>query len=301
MVPPPASLFAGNPLDRAGNERRDPAWVTAQQKSPDARLLILRKGQPAIDTTDATPRLLWRGATAFDALPEGTERVLLGLRDGRPHWAADLSLADETVFTDGEHRDLRSAAFSLAPDEAAIAGVARWLLDWHRRHQYCARFGHKTISSEGGFKRLNPETGTEHFPRHDPVAIVLPLYGDQVCLGRSPHFPEGMVSAFAGFVEAGETMEECAARELHEEVGLVVSSMNYLCSQPWPFPSSLMFGFHAVVESPSLRPDPAEIEMARWFSREEAAALLNGKDENGFFAPPARTVAGQLLQAWLAR
>jgi NAD+ diphosphatase len=227
------------------------------------------------------------------------ELVFLGLWGGEPVFAADASGAQDAPLSDlGTYASLRAAGPYLPPEELSIAGQALWLLSWNLRHTHCAQSGERTEPREGGFKRVNPRTGAEHFPRTDPVAIVLPYRGEEVCLGRGPHFPPAFMSAFAGYLEPGETMEQCAARELHEEAGLKVTRIAYRYSQPWPFPSSLMMGFLAEVSGKTLTLDPAEIEEARWFSKEEAAAILSGEHE--IMAPPPMAIAHHLLKDWLA-
>jgi NAD+ diphosphatase len=296
---PNPNAFTGNPIDRCGVARKDPDWVAAQA-GPAARWLPVHKGQPLIDRGERASRLCWVDGAMADGLDPAFERVLLGLLDGVPHWTIDVSPGDPPLTDRGEYLPLRSAAPWLPAPERAIAGQAVWLLDWHRRHRFCARHGGETIPAEGGFKRVHPAIGTEHFPRTDPVAIVLPWKDDHVCLGRGPHFPEGMFSALAGYVEACETLEECAARELFEEIGLHAVGIEYAFSQPWPFPASLMVGFVVEVDGYELTLDPDEIVAARWFSRDEAADLLAGKGD-GVFIPPPLAIAHQLLKLWVAR
>jgi NAD+ diphosphatase len=296
--------FAGNPLDRAAAQRKDEAWIAAQRRRADAELLVFYKGEPLHERREGGSRLLFLGIDALAELRD-PELVLLGLKDGVPLFAADGSsgsgLPGPPFAELGKYGGLRSLSAFLPLEELAIAGQAAWLLDWHRRHRFCARHGGPTVSAEGGGKRVNPKTGTEHFPRTDPVCIVLPLHGDRACLGRGPHFPAGMMSAFAGFMEPGETLEECAARELLEETGLAATALRYVRSQPWPFPSSLMVGFEAEVESEALTLDPVEIAEARWFTRDEVAGLLAGEGPKGYAVPPPLAIAHQLLKAWAAR
>lgn len=291
------NLFTGNPLNRAGVARKDPAWIEAQRHHPDALFLPFDKGQPLI----REQQLGWLTGEAMSQLPKEAECILLGLDGEVPCWAADAT-ADPPFFSDlGAHLPLRDAAGFLSIRDAAIAGQALWLINWHRKHRFCAQYGHETTIAEAGFKRLNPQTGAEHFPRTDPVAIMLPVFQDRVCLGRSPRFPETMFSAFAGYVEACETVEECAARELHEEAGLTVTSLRYQFSQPWPFPSSLMMGFIAEVADDQLTLDPDEIVDARWFSAQELRQLVAGQDPDGLFVPPPFAIAHQLMMTWLDR
>jgi NAD+ diphosphatase len=231
-------------------------------------------------------------------LPVSRHLVLLGLDGEVPVFAVDASVSDTPPFTDlGSYVSLRSGAPFLSPEELSIAGQAVWLLSWHRRMAYCSDHGDPLVPAEGGFKRVNEKRGSEHFPRTDPVAIVLPVHGDAVCLGRGPHFPQGFMSAFAGYLEPGETLEQCGARELFEEAGLKAKSMRYLFSQPWPFPSSLMMGFIAEVEGRHLELDPDEIVEARWFERDEARAILDG--DHDVMCPPPFAIAHQLLKTWL--
>jgi NAD+ diphosphatase len=292
------NAFTHNPLDKAGVARKDPDWVAAQKRHPGARMLLVWRGEILIDRGPTKSSLQWLTLDALAHLPKGSELVLLGLWNGSPVFAADVSSAEPQPFADvASYAPLRKAAPFLPPDEASVAGQAVWLLDWHGRTRFCALEGDRTLSAEGGFKRINERTKTEHFPRTDPVAIVLPIHEDSVCLGRGPHFPQGFMSAFAGYLEPGETLEQCGERELFEEAGLVTRSMRYLFSQPWPFPSSLMMGFIAEVEDKNLTLDPTEIEEARWFSRQEAEAILAGDHE--VTCPPRMAIAHQILRHWV--
>lgn len=295
------NAFAVNPIDRANNQRKNPDWVTAQDNNPDAQVMIVHRGQILIERGEDRSKILWLTLAARDSLPvRSCETVLLGLLDDQPVFACDASAAEEPPFADlGGYAPLRSLAPFLTPEELGTAGQALWLLDWHRRHQFCAEHGGETVSAEGGYKRINLKTGTEHFPRTDPVAIVLPYREDSVCLGRGPQFPRGFVSAFAGYLEPGETVEMCGARELSEETGLQALSMEYVFSQPWPFPSSLMMGFLAEVASTTLSLDTDEIEEAHWFTRAELTKMLQG--EGRFAVPPEFAIAHHLIRHWVER
>ena len=298
MIHPPIA-FAGNPLDRVAALRKDARWVEARRGDARAELLVLWRGAVLHERTEQGSRLL---PLTMDALAEcgGGEPVLLGLRGDVPVWAVEAGALPTEPFADlGAWASLRGLAPHLPPEELAVAGQAHWLLDWHRRHAFCARTGEPTRMAEGGGKRVADPSGTEHFPRTDPVAIVLPTHEDAVCLGRGPHFPPGFLSAFAGFMEPGETLEECGARELAEEAGLTAASMTYRLSQPWPFPASLMVGFEAAVTGRDLTLDPVEIEEARWLTREEARTVLAGEHE--VTAPPPLAIAHHLLKGWVER
>jgi NAD+ diphosphatase len=198
----------------------------------------------------------------------------------------------------GEFRDMRAAAFVLPDTDTAIAGQAKALIDWHHRHRFCANCGAETTPSDGGYRRLCPACGAEHYPRTDPVVIMLPLLGEECLIGRNARFPEGLYSAFAGFIEPGETMEEAVARELKEEVSLPVTAVRYHASQPWPFPSSLMLGCYADAATRDFRIDAREIEDARWMSKTEIRARLAGEIEDAVKVPTAIAIARQLIADW---
>ncbi|MCQ8183860.1 NAD(+) diphosphatase [Parvularcula maris] len=293
------NAFCQNPLDRAGVRRKDEAWVESQRRRPGARLMLVYRGEVLTERRPADSVIQWLGMDALRALPVSRELVFLGLWKGEPVFAVDASGAPDAPLSDiGTYASLRAAGPYLPAEELSIAGQAVWLLNWNLRNIHCTQDGDRTEPREGGFKRVNLRTGTEHFPRTDPVAIVLPYRGEEVCLGRGPHFPPGFMSAFAGYLEPGETLEQCGARELYEEAGLTVSKIAYRYSQPWPFPSSLMMGFLAEVEGKELTIDPTEIEEARWFTREEVAAILDGRHE--IMAPPPMAIAHHLMKDWVA-
>ena len=295
-------VFTGNPLDRASEARAVPSWIEARLADPGSLFLPLYRGDPLI----RDGRAVFLASAARAEFPSGAPTVFLGLKGDAAHFAVDFSGAPEprdAPFAEfGAFTPLREAAFALgdAGDDLAIVGHARWLLDWHRRHLHCAVCGSKTEAKDGGAKRQCPDCGTEHFPRSDPVAIVLATHEDACLLGRGPHFPPGFLSALAGFVEACETPEECAVRELREEAGVAISNVRYQFSQPWPFPSSLMMGFFADAKSRDLTLDVKEIVEARWVERREVLALLAGEKREDIRLPPRFAIARRLIERWAA-
>ena len=196
--------------------------------------------------------------------------------------------------------DLRSiAAGGLVPqDQGAMLAAAKALMNWHMRHQFCSNCGAPTEVAVAGWRRDCPVCKAIHFPRTDPVVIMLAVDGDACLLGRQPRFPKGMYSALAGFVEPGETIEAAVRREVREEAGVACRSVQYFASQPWPFPASLMIGCFVEAESRSLEVDRVELEDARWFSRDEAIALVEGRHPDGLLAPAPMAIAHHLLKRW---
>lgn len=307
--------FTGNPLDRAARQRRDPAWLAARLGDPASRVLPFRDLRPLVADAGGDLRLAWRPAAEDRA--GGGEPVLLGIEaggaarfavelgPGAPESGAARAGAGTREPPADRFADARAAAMRLPPAETAILAQARSLLAWHATHRFCSRCGGPTASREGGYARscLAPGCGASHFPRTDPVVIMLVHRGDRALLGRSvrvPPFPPGLYSCLAGYMEPGESLEEAVRREIEEESGVRVGVVRYLASQPWPFPSSLMLGCLAEAESDEIRVDPAEVETAGWFSRKEVrAGLARWAEPEGFRLPPPITAAHRLAAAWL--
>jgi NAD+ diphosphatase len=289
--------FTGNPLDRASAERSDPSWIAAQQARADALFLPIWQTKPLL-IGDRAGFL----SAGMLGLTSNMQTIFLGLRDGAPLFAVALPDSEEPPLAGlGEFREMRAAAFVLSDAESAIAGQAKALIDWHHRHRFCANCGNLTDPADSGYRRHCPKCGAEHFPRTDPVVIMLPLFGEECLIGRGPRFPEGMYSAFAGFVEPGETLEEAVRRELLEEVSLPVTSVRYHASQPWPFPSSLMLGCYAEAVSKDFRIDAQEIEAARWMTKAEIRARLADEVHDGIKLPGTIAIARTLLTDWVQR
>ena len=239
-----------------------------------------------------------------DAAPD-SELVFLGL-DGARGCFAEVPTGLAGSVAPANPR-LWDALNTLAPDQLATYGGARSLVDWHARHRFCARCGQSTGIAKGGWQRTcgNPDCRAEHFPRVDPVSIMLVEHDDRLLLGRQSRFPPGSYSALAGFVEPGETIEEAVIREVFEEAGVRARDVSYVVSQPWPFPSTLMIGCHAYADDPSIVIDETELEDVRWFSRAEVADAVEsiGRGEAGqaFRSPPRHAVANQLMRWWVER
>lgn len=281
--------FTGGRLDRADHLRQDAEGLAAARGDWRARLLKLDNFEPEL-TVDGT--LGW-GSLA-DA-PEDAELVLLGLGEGgRPHFAA---FVPGMRAPPGRSLRLFGMLDAFAPGEAATYAAARSLLDWHSRHQYCANCGQPTAMFRAGWARRCGSCDAEHFPRVDPVVIMLAEHRGRALLGRGKGWPAGRYSALAGFVEPGESIEEAVAREIFEEAGVRVGAVRYIASQPWPFPSSLMIACIAEAESEALTVDAHELEDAMWVDRDAVRAVLAG--EAGPFAPPPPyAIAHTLLSEW---
>lgn len=289
--------FIGSPLDRADHVRNDPQALVAL-RDIRARLLSLDGLDPQID---AAGNLAW-GSLA-DADP-AAELVFLGLDTQGAGCFAPVPLAGNGA--PGNPR-MWLALAELSPGDLAIYGGARSLVNWHARHRFCSTCGQPTMLAKGGWQRncVSEACRTEHFPRVDPVTIMLVEHQGNLLLGRQPRFPEGNYSALAGFVEPGESIEEAVAREVFEEAGVRVRDVSYIASQPWPFPSNLMIGCLAHADDPALRIDHTELEDARWFTRAEVAEAIAAADrgERGtaFNAPGRQAIASNLMRWWLAR
>ena len=286
--------FAGAGLDRADHIRADPDRL-AGLMDWRARLLRLDGLDPVISPDG---ELEW--GTLADADPEA-ELVFLGLAGGKACFA-EVSPALLGSVAPANPR-LWSAMSSLGHDELATYGTARSLVDWHARHRYCARCGNPTVLAKGGWQRncTNDVCKAEHFPRVDPVTIMLVEHEGRLLLGRQPRFPPRRFSALAGFVEPGESIEEAVAREVLEEAGVAVGQVSYVGSQPWPFPSSLMIGCHAEALGDELTIDRTELDEAGWFTRAEVEAAMRGDEDAPFIAPPPQAIAHHLLKWWLSR
>ncbi len=286
--------FAGAGLDRADHIRADPDRL-AGLMDWRARLLRLDGLDPVISPDG---ELEW--GTLADADPKA-ELVFLGLASGKACFA-EVSPALLGSVAPANPR-LWAAMSSLGHDELATYGTARSLVDWHARHRYCARCGNPTVLAKGGWQRncTNDVCKAEHFPRVDPVTIMLVEHEGRLLLGRQPRFPPRRFSALAGFVEPGESIEEAVAREVLEEAGVAVGQVSYVGSQPWPFPSSLMIGCHAEALGDELTIDRTELDEAGWFIRAEVEAAMRGDEDAPFIAPPPQAIAHHLLKWWLSR
>jgi len=269
-------------LDRADALRADPDAIARLAGQAGALELVWEDGLPAI-AEDGT--LVWQEVNA----PE----LFLGLDGDQPRFASIPSSVEG-------FRAAYGTMANLADEHAPLFAAALSLGGWHSRHRFCASCGAETEIVRGGWSRSCAACGAEHYPRVDPVVIMLAEHNDSVLLGRQPHYPERRYSALAGFVETGETIEAAVARELNEEAGIRVTNVNYLASQPWPFPSSLMIGCRAEALSTELTIDTTELEDARWFTRDEVAASVADPEGGPFQPPPRFAIARTLLERWLA-
>jgi NAD+ diphosphatase len=283
-----AMTFGGNPLDRASAQRADPAWLAAQATA--GLFLPFWQNRPLV-AEGRIALLPWRSDW------DGRLCVFLGLDGSQPVFAVDIAGETPPPLA-GAFMEMRPAAFVLPARDTAIAGQAKALIDWHRRHGFCPNCGTATAMRDGGYRRVCPHCAAEHFPRTDPVVIMLPVLGDECLVGHGARFPEGLFSAFAGFIEPGETMEEAVRRELREEANIEVSAISYHASQPWPFPSSLMLGCYAQALSRDFRIDGVEIADARWLTKDEVRARLAGRIEDEMKLPVPIAIAHHLMRDW---
>ena len=309
--------FGGSALDRAQELRGDPIALSALAARPGARALLFWRGKPLLQGPDRTT--LARLALDHPVFTDAGPPLLLGRDGAEGIWAHHLTgwtpqeppaatlgafldpseqqhplLPDDHVFA-----ELRAVMTRLDARDAELAATAKAVMGWHDSHGFCARCGAKSDVAMAGWQRDCPACGTHHFPRTDPVVIMLITRGNAVLLGRSPGWPEGMYSLLAGFVEPGETIEAAVRREVFEESGVRVGAVSYLASQPWPFPASLMIGCRGDALTDSITVDPAELEAALWVSRERLAQVFAGQDP---VIKPSRhgAIAHFLMRNWLA-
>lgn len=310
--------FGGSGLDRAAELRGDIPALAAALQDPATHVILFWRGKPLISGDDVIS--IVRVSTTHPILEEANETpILLGVEDGNAVFAYDVSgwvpdnLDADALgsFLDNSEQvhpslapgerfsELRLIMTRLTPRDAELCATAKGIQSWHRSHGFCAKCGAASDINMAGWQRTCPACGAHHFPRTDPVVIMLITRGNKVLLGRSHGWPDGMYSCLAGFVEPGETIEAAVRREVYEEAGIQVGAVRYLSSQPWPFPNSLMFGCAGDALDEDITIDPHEIDDARWFSREEIMDAFAGTNPEML---PARkgAIAHFLLHNWLA-
>jgi NAD+ diphosphatase len=280
--PQPPLGFSRNHLDRSANKRRDTAWLAAQRADP--RAVLVEIAGDKVELID--------GAIRTRHPREDEEAVFLGCDPtGKPWFAARADSAGESW------RDLRSIAIegALAQHDIGLLAQARSLVNWHMTHGFCAHCGVATNMADGGYRRHCDGCGTDHFPRTDPVIIIVVRSKRGLLLGRQSNWVPGMYSALAGFMEPGETIEDAARREVHEESAIRVGEVRYVTSQPWPFPSSLMIGLIGEALNEDIVVDPVELEQARWFERDELIAMREERHAQGLRFPTRMAIAHHLI------
>ncbi len=297
-------VFAGNGLNRGDAQRRDAAWLERAYADAGSRILPLWQLNVLIEGTNDA-RLVWLNCAEVSRLGIGVEPVFLGLAGDVAHFALDVSeLADPAhelnLDQSVRFEDARAAAMQLPIAETGILAQSRSQLDWHARHGFCSACGERTAMSRGGHLRKCGDCGAEHFPRTDPVAIMVITDGDRCLLGQSQGrlARSGMYSALAGFIDQGESIEEAVRREVQEEAGVTVDAVSYHSSQPWPFPSSLMIGCHGRAVSNEIVIDATEMADVRWFARDEVTAALAGSHPT-LRLPGAIAIAHHLIKSWV--
>jgi NAD+ diphosphatase len=283
--------FTGSPLDRADRLRNDVEAFNVALNDWRGRLLTMAGLDPMLTPEGA---LVWQ---SMAEAPMEAEFILLGLAGDRPHFAM---LVEASAGGPMRSPAVWQALSLLPADQAAIYGTARSLIDWHNNHRFCGRCGGKTMLFRAGWGRRCTACDTEHFPRTDPVVIMLAEHQDKVLVGRQSRFPPGNYSALAGFLEPGESIEEAVRRELSEEAGITTGSVQYVTSQPWPFGGAqLMIACVAETIDPTITLDTNELEDAMWVTKDEARAALAGDETARFRAPPPFAIAHTLLLHWV--
>ena len=296
-------VFSDNPLDRGDQQRRDDGWLSERAEDPGSRFLVM----PELDvplSEDGHERISWLSAEELQWFGIEGSPIFLGLLDGVAHFAVHVSATSGAAarlrsYDSLRFVDARSAAGILSGHETGIVAQARAQLDWHNRHGFCSVCGERTEMGRGGHVRRCVGCRAEHFPRTDPVAIMLVHDGDRCLLGQSRGRLSRlrMYSALAGFMDQGESIEEAVAREVREEAGIEVKNVRYHSSQPWPFPSSLMIGCHAEAATTDIRIDDEEMTDVRWFHRQQVIDALEGRSRD-LALPQPMAIAHHLTKTW---
>ncbi|KAA0917683.1 NAD(+) diphosphatase [Aquicoccus porphyridii] len=309
--------FGGSGLDRAAHLRGDADGLAKARRDPDSRAVVIWRSKPLFE--GEARETLVRVPLDHPVLIGAREMIFLGREGSAALFGADISHWEPgeidaealAAFFDPSEQvhpkapkgsafcELRGVMSRISPRDAEVAATAKAILSWHRSHRFCAKCGHESEMIMAGWQRACPGCGAQHFPRTDPVVIMLITRGNKVLMGRSHGWPEGMYSLLAGFVEPGEAIEAAVRREVEEEAAIRVGRVDYLASQPWPYPSSLMIGCRGEALSDEITIDPVEIETAQWFTREEIADAFSGQNPR---MKPARkgSIAHFLLWNWLA-
>jgi NAD+ diphosphatase len=295
--------FITNILDRAAHLRGNDEKLLALESHPNSRAYVVHRDSLVVKREGEGSRALLSidEAHKFGANP-GT--IFLGLRDGAAVFGMGIAAAAvEKLMTrdDVAVTELRGMAMQgvVPPEQLSAIAMAKSMVSWHQRHGFCANCGTRTAMKEGGWKRDCPNCKAEHFPRTDPVVIMLVTSGDKCLLGRQKQFPPGMYSCLAGFVEAAETIEDAVRREILEESGIRCTDVHYYMTQPWPYPSSLMIGCTARATSEDIVVDRTELEDARWFDRDEARLMITRKHPGGLAGPHPFAIAHHLVGRWV--
>jgi NAD+ diphosphatase len=293
--------FGYNPLDRRSEEREDGVLLAAALADAQARTYVLSGDRLLIRPGAADPGTHDPAAARDLGIDMATALLLGWLPNGSPRFAARLSVDPDGLFGGYELVDLRTLAQEalIGADSYGPVAQARSMLGWHERHGFCANCGHATTIALGGYRRDCPSCAAQHFPRIDPVAIMLVSLGDRILLGRGTRFRTGNFSCLAGFVEPGETIEDAVRRETFEEAGIRVGRVRYHASQPWPFVSTLMIGCIGEALNEDIVMDATELEACRWFSRAEVSRMVEGTHPDGITCPPRLAIARHLIDHWL--
>lgn len=312
MIPESEVTFAGSFLDRADKLRGDGPDIARRLADPESRAVPFWRGKPLFDLTEEGPRLSWLSVAEALVRESPEPPLFLGLDEaGVAHFAADVSyiappdekpaeFVDRRTLDLSEERkfvDLRAIMGEIDKRDAGVAASAKGIFEWRLTHGFCANCGGRNAVGHAGWRMDCPACGRQHFPRTDPVVIMLILDGDRVLLGRQSVWPPKMYSLLAGFMEPGETVEEAVRREVMEEAGIPVGEVRYVTSQPWPFPASLMIGCAGRAEANVIDLGANELEDALWVSKAEVAEALAGRSDR---IAPARkgAVAQVILKCW---